>query len=77
MLYFLAIMSSRGERGAKAFLGLTYNPFVTRANYSHSFTRRIMDMENEVLIGSELWDYLGGPGTYRELLEIIDQVNLE
>jgi hypothetical protein len=34
-----------------------------------------MDMEKEVLMGSELWDYIGGPGTYNELLEIIAEIN--
>ena len=75
MLYFLAIMHRQNVAGAKAFLGLTYNPFVTRANYRHSFTNRIMDMDNEVLIGSELWDYLGGAGAYNELLEIVADIN--
>ena len=75
MLYFLAIMDRQNVPGAKAFLGLTYNPFVTRARYRHSFTNRIMDMENEVLIGSELWDYIGGPGAYNELLEIVAEIN--
>lgn len=75
MLYFLAIKHRQNVAGAKAFIGLTYNPFVTRANYSHSFTNRIMDMEREVLIGSELWDYLGGPGAYNELLELVSEIN--
>ena len=75
MLYFLAIMDRQNVAGAKAFLGLTYNPHVTRANYRHSFTRRIMDMEEEVLIGSELWDHLGGDGAYNELLEIVAEIN--
>ena len=75
MLYFLAIMDSQNVHGAKAFLGLTYNPFVTRARYRHRFTNRIMDMDHEVLIGSELWDYLGGPGAYNELLEIVAEIN--
>lgn len=75
MLYFLALMERQNVAGAKAFLGLTYNPFVTRAKYRHSFTNRIMDMEREVLIGSELWDYLGGPGAYNELLELVAEIN--
>ena len=74
-LYFLAIMDRKGVSGAKAFLGLTYNPFITRSGYNHSFTRRVMDMEKEVLIGSELWDYIGGAGTYDELLTIIEEIN--
>ena len=77
MLYYLAIMNRRGIDNAKAFLGLTYNPFITRDRYGHSFTKQIMDMENQVLMGSELWDYLGGPGTYNELLDIIEQVRKE
>ena len=75
MMYFLAIMDRRNVAGAKAFLGLTYNPFITRARYRHSFTSRIMDMENEVLIGSEFWDYIGGTGAYDELLEIVAEIN--
>ena len=74
MLYYLALMSRQGVNNAKAFLGLTYNPFITREKYSHSFTKRIMDMDREVLLGGEMWDYLGGQGTYDELLAIIDSV---
>ena len=75
MMYFLAMMNRQGSEGAQAFLGLTYNPFGNRTDYRHPYTRRIMDMEKEVLIGSELWDYIGGPGTYDELLEIIAEIN--
>ena len=74
MLSYLAIMDRQNIDGARAFLGLTYNPFLTRERYSHSYTRQIMDMTNEVLIGQELWDYIGGPGTYDELLTSMDDV---
>jgi len=74
MLYYLALMDRRSVKEAKALLGLTYNPYVTRAKYAHSFTKQIMDMEHEVLLGQELWDYLGGNGTYQELLSIIDSI---
>ena len=74
MLYYLAVMDRKNIPSAKAFLGLTYNPYVTRELYAHSYTRQIMDMTNEVLIGQELWDYIGGPGTYNELLTAMDDV---
>ena len=32
-------------------------------------------MERQVLMGNELWDMIGGPGTYDELLEIIADVH--
>ena len=75
LLLFLTLMERQNIAGAKAFLGLTYNPYVTRADYGHTPTSRIMDMENEVLIGSELWDYLGGAGAYNELLELVAEIN--
>ena len=77
LLYYLAMMNRLGFTNAKAFLGLTYNPFTTRAKYSHSYTKQIMDMNHQVLIGEELWDYLGGPGTYNDLLDIIEEVRQE
>lgn len=58
----------------KTFLALYYNPFVYREAYAHGFTKRIMDMEAEVLIGEEFWDKIGGPGTYEELLAIVDEI---
>ena len=33
-----------------------------------------MDMDKEVLIGEEMWDKLGGSGTFDELLDIIEEV---
>ena len=74
MLYFLLIMARKSIVGPQSYLGLTYNPFLTRNNYSHNFTERIMDMNAEVLIGEEMWDFIGGAGTYSELLEIIRNV---
>lgn len=75
ILYYLLIMDRQGVRGAQAFLGLTYNPFIRREDYGHSYTRQIMDMDNQVLMGNELWDMIGGPDTYEELLEIIEDVH--
>lgn len=75
ILYYLLIMDRKGETGAQAYLGLTYNPFIERDAYAHSYTKQIMDMERQVLMGSELWDLLGGTGTYTELLEIIEDVH--
>jgi len=77
LLYYLTIMDRRGQVDAKAYLGLTYNPYISRSRYGHSFTKQIMDMRNQVLIGSELWDYIGGPGTYNDLLSMIEQVRME
>lgn len=74
MLSYLLIMDRKRVNGAQAFLGLTYNPYITREKYAWSFTKQVMDMEHQVLMGEELWDMIGGPNTYTELLHIIDDV---
>lgn len=61
------------EKG-KGYLAFAYNPFVTRGKYAHSFTKVVMDLQSEVLMGSEMWDKLGGPGTYEVLLKVVDEV---
>ena len=75
ILYYLLIVDRRGVSGAQGFLGLTYNPFLTRKRYRHSFTSQIMDMGTQVLMGQEMWDFIGGPGTFDELLEVIEEVH--
>ena len=75
ILYYYLIMNRTGIEDAQAFLGLTYNPYLTRKKYGHSFTKQIMDMDAQVLIGYETWDLIGGPGTFDELLEIIEDVH--
>ena len=32
------------------------------------------DFEREVMLGEPFWDFVGGPGTYEELLEVYRQV---
>lgn len=74
ILTFKAIL--RGQN-PKAFMAFPYNPFVTRAEYKHGFTNRIMDISNDVLMGDEFWDFIGGPGTFTSILEIIERVGEE
>lgn len=70
MLYFHAINAGKN---VEAYLAFPYNPFIYREKYDHSFTMQVMDLENEVLLGEEMWDKLGGKDTYDELLKIIEE----
>jgi hypothetical protein len=47
---------------------------MSRDQYCHSFTKRVLDLGHEVLMGDEMWDKLGGEGTYDALLEVIERV---
>ena len=58
----------------KTYFGMAYNPFGEGNEYRHSFTVRHMDVEHQTLIGEGYWDFLGGRGTYKELLDIYSHV---
>ncbi|MDI6903786.1 MAG: TdeIII family type II restriction endonuclease [Methanocellales archaeon] len=71
MLFFRALLA---DKNPEAFFAFPYNPFIYREEYRHNFTKQIMDMDKEVLIGEEMWNKLGGKDTYGELLSIIEEV---
>ena len=77
ILTYLAVMHSQGNTSAEAYLGLTYNPYVKREEFKHWPVLQMMDMEAQVLVGSELWDKIGGPGTFGAVIEIISEVRRE
>jgi hypothetical protein len=62
----------------KTFYAMAYNPYGNdKSDFKHSFVLRYMDMENQILIGKEFWDLVGGEGTYEEVLEIYREVGRE
>ena len=71
MLTFLAL---RSQDNPQAYLAFPYNPYSTRANYKHGMTKKIMDMQDEILMGEEFWDAIGGAGTFNQLLAVIEEV---
>jgi Type II restriction endonuclease, TdeIII len=74
VLTYLALMHNQGRAGAQAFLGFTYNPYVRRGDFKHWPVLQMMDMGKQLLIGEELWDKIGGAGTFRAIVEIIQDV---
>lgn len=62
----------------KTFFAMAYNPYGDeRTDYKHSFTMNYLDFKNQVIIGKEFWELVGGPGTYEEVLEIYREVGKE
>ena len=71
ILTFIALLHQHNPQG---YLAFPYNPYITRADYKHSFTKQIMDLQNEVLMAGEFWDEIGGAGTFDQMLEVIEKV---
>ncbi len=65
---------------AQAFYALPYNPYsANKQDYRWPFSKRWFDMCNDpcVLIGDEFWDFIGGAGTYKQIISEVNQLGKE
>ena len=60
------------------YFALPYNPYGERHLYDWRFPKRWFDMQRDdcVLIGEDLWNLVGGEGTYGEIIRIAEEVGL-
>lgn len=57
-------------------IGFPYNPYEPKP-YSRWTLRGMLDLDQEVLIAEEFWDFIGGEGTYTELLNAFELAGIE
>jgi len=60
----------------KTILAIPYNPYEPEP-YQRWTLQGLFDLENEVLVGKEFWDFLGGSNTYEDLLNVFEEAGLE
>lgn len=61
-----------------AYFAMGYNPYGRlKTSYQHSFSLQYLDIANQLLLGEEFWAYIGGAGTFDQLLEIYQEVGYE
>ena len=77
-LLHIHALRKQGPPKVKTYYAMAYNPNGNkRSDYSHAFSKNYLDLENQVLMGNEFWDMIGGPGTYEEVLDIYREVGKE
>lgn len=57
-------------------IGIPYNPYEPEP-YQRWTLAGMLDLEKELKVGNELWDFFGGKGTYNELLKCFEDVGIE
>ena len=57
-------------------IAIPYNPYEPQP-YNRWTMRGMLDLENELKVGKEFWDFLGGEGTYEDLLDCFERVGIE
>lgn len=61
------------ELDIRTYVAVPYNPFFPE-DYNVSKASKVLDIENELMIGQEFWDFIGGIGTYVELVQCFKHV---
>lgn len=57
-------------------IGFPYNPYEPEP-YKRWTLKGMLDLDREVLIAEELWDFFGGEGSYADLLDAFEQAGIE
>lgn len=70
------LLALDGHPIEQAYYALPYNPYGARKDYDWSIPNRWFDMKTDksVLIGEELWDFIGGKGTYKTFITEVNKL---
>ena len=75
LLEILAMRAKEGRK-VKIYLGMYYNPYFPK-DYERWTCLKFFDKGKDFLIGKDFWDFLGGNGSYEELIEIYEKIGEE
>jgi len=59
-----------------SLIAIPYNPYEPQP-YERWTIKGMLDDKNELLVGKEFWDFLGGEGAYEDLLDCFEQAGLK
>ncbi len=69
-------LADNPEAQIQTFISIPYNPYEPKP-YSRWTMRGMLDLEHELKVANEFWDFLGGEGAYQDLLDIFERVGIE
>jgi hypothetical protein len=72
------LVTGKKRPEAVSYFAMAYNPYgPTRDHYRWSMAKNYMPFDDGLVIGHEFWEIIGGPGAYKELLDIYRTVGKE
>lgn len=70
------VLAVNPKAKVNTFVAIPYNPYEPKP-YSRWTIRGMLDLENELKVAEEFWDFLGGEGSYQQLLDCFERVGIE
>lgn len=64
------------EVKVNTLIGIPYNPYEPEP-YDRWTLKGMLDLQHDILIAEELWDFIGGEGAYEDLLDAFEQAGIE
>ena len=59
-----------------SLIAIPYNPYEPES-YERWTLRGMLDLDHELKVADEFWDFLGGDGAYQDLLDCFERVGIE
>ncbi len=77
LLEWVAIyLSKYPDANIYSYIAIPYNPYEPRP-YERWTLKGMLDLDNELKVAEEFWDFLGSKGAYLELLNCFERVGIE
>lgn len=77
LLEWVAVtLANNPKADINTFIAIPYNPYEPEP-YTRWTMRGMLDLDNELKVADEFWDFLGGKGTYKDLLDCFERVGVE
>lgn len=72
----LLIWIALRKKPISSFIAIPYNPLHPKP-YTRFTIQGVLDLDKDLYVAERFWDFLGGPNTYIEILEIFDEIGIE
>lgn len=77
LLEWIAVfLANKPNAEINTLIAIPYNPYEPE-KYNRWTMRGMLDLDKELLVADEFWDFLGGKNTYQDLLDCFEHVGIE
>lgn len=71
-----ATLANDPNANIQTLIAIPYNPYDPQP-YNRWTMRGMLDLQNELKVAEEFWDFLGGQGTFQQLLNSFEKIGIE
>lgn len=77
LLEWIAIyLYENPDADVNSYIAIPYNPYEPRP-YERWTLKGMLDLDKELMVAEEFWNFLGGEGAYEEVLKCFERVGIE